>query len=100
MCRVDLLPVPQIPVFEIIMISLTLLREIVELASGGGKGVFDRRLNMFVLVVVRRRVIDYDVFVRWKCERDVDMEAASVTVFVARCDHSHTASNDVAIVPF
>jgi hypothetical protein len=45
-------------------------------------------------------VIGYDAFVRWQCKRDVDIEAAAVTVFVARCDYSYTASNDVAIVLF
>jgi hypothetical protein len=79
-----------------------LLREIVELTSGCGKRVFDRYLNMLMCVsfVVRRVVIDYDAFVRWHCKRDMDIEAAAVTVFVARCDHSDAASNDVAIVLF
>ena len=45
-------------------------------------------------------MIDYDVFVRWNGQRDVDMEASAVMVFMARCDHSHVASNDVAIVLF
>jgi len=33
-----------------------LLREIIELPSGGSKRVFDRHLNMFVPLVVRRRI--------------------------------------------
>jgi hypothetical protein len=37
--------------------TLILLREIVELPSGGGKRLFDCHLNMFVSVIVRRRVI-------------------------------------------
>jgi hypothetical protein len=70
------------------------------LASGGSKRVFDRHLNMLVPLVVRRRMIDYDGFVRWNGKRDVDMEAGAVMVFMARCDHCHVASNDVAIVLF
>ena len=70
------------------------------MASGGSKRVFDRHLNMFVPLVVRRCMIDYDGFVRWNGKRDVDMEAGAVMVFVARCDHSYAASNDVAIVLF
>ena len=77
-----------------------MLGEIIELASGGSKRVFDRHLNMFVPLVVRRRMIDYDGFVRWNGKRDVDMEAGAVMVFVARCDYSYAASDDVAIVLF
>ena len=45
-------------------------------------------------------MIDYDGFVRWNGKRDVDMEAGAVMVFMARCDHCHVASNNVAIVLF
>jgi hypothetical protein len=70
------------------------------LASGRGESVFDRHLDMFGPFIVRPRVIDYDVFVRWNAKRDVDMEAGAVMVFLARCDHCHVASNNVAIVLF
>ena len=70
------------------------------MASGGGESVFDRHLDMFGPFIVRPRVIDYDVFVRWNGKRDVDMEAGAVMVFTARCDHCHVASNNVAIVLF
>ncbi len=70
------------------------------MASGGGESVFDRHLDMFGPFIVRPRVIDYDVFVQWNGKRDVDMEAGAVMVFVARCDHCHVASNNVAIVLF
>jgi hypothetical protein len=72
----------------------------VESPSGGRKCVFDRDFNMFVSVVVRRRVIDYDVFVRRDRKRNMDMKSAAVTVFVAGCGYSYVASNDVAIVFF
>ena len=72
----------------------------VELPSGGRKRVFDRNLNIFVSAVVRRRVIDYDIFVRRDRKQNMDLKSAAVTVFVARCDYSYVASNDVAIVLF
>ena len=77
-----------------------MLHEIVDLASGGGERVFDRHLNMIVPFVVGRRAIDYDVFVRWNCKPDMDVEVAAVTVFVAGCYHCYAASNDMAIVLF
>jgi hypothetical protein len=70
------------------------------LAPCGSERIFDRNFNMFELIIVRRRVIDDDIFVRWNCNRDVDMEAATVTVLVARGDHSYAASNDVVTVLF
>jgi hypothetical protein len=70
------------------------------LASGGGESVFDRRFDMFGPFIVRPRVIDYNVFVRWNGKRDVDMEAGAVMVSMARCDHCHVASNNAAIVLF
>jgi hypothetical protein len=81
-------------------LGLTSLREIIELASGGGESVFDRYLDMFGPFFVRRRVIDCDVFVRWNSKRDVDMEPDAMMVFVTRGDHRYAASNDVAIVLF
>jgi hypothetical protein len=72
----------------------------VELPSGGRKRVFDRNLNIFVSAVVRRRVIDYDIFVRRDRKQNMDLKSAAVTVFVARCDYSYVKSNDVAIVLF
>jgi hypothetical protein len=80
--------------------TLFLLREIVELPSGGGKRVFDCHLKMFVSAVVRRRVIDYNVLVRRNRKRNVDTESTAVTVFVTGCNYSNVASNDVAIVLF
>jgi hypothetical protein len=70
------------------------------LAACGSERIFDRDFNMFVPIVVSGRVIDDNIFVRWNCNRDVDMEAATVTVLVARRDHNYAASNDVVIVLF
>jgi hypothetical protein len=75
-------------------------RESIELTSSGGKCVLDRHLRVLVSAVVRRLVIDDDVFVRGKCERDVNMEAVAMPVFVTWRDHSDTTSNDVVIVLF
>ena len=80
--------------------TLFLLREIVELPSGGGKRVFDCHLNMLVSAVVRRRVIDYNVLVRRDRKRDVDTGSAAVTVFVTGRNYSDVASDNVAIVLF
>jgi hypothetical protein len=80
--------------------ALSPRRESIELTSSGGKCVLNGQLSMLVPAVVRRLVIDYDVLVRGKCERDVNMEAAAVPVFVTRRDHSHTTSNDALIVLF
>ncbi len=80
--------------------TLFLLREIVELPSGGGKRIFDCHLNMLVSAVVRRRVIDYNVLVRRDRKRDMDTESAAVTVFVTGRNYSDVASDDVAIVLF
>jgi hypothetical protein len=85
---------------EIAMTMQLNFYQIVELATGGSECIFDCNFNMFVPAGIRRRVIDYDIFVRWNCYRDVDMEAAAVAVLMARCDHSHAASNDVMIVLF
>ena len=70
------------------------------MTSGGGERVLDRHLNMLVPFVVGRRVIDCDVFVRWNCKPDVNMEVAAATMFVAGFYHCYAASNDMAIVLF
>ena len=78
--------------------SLTLLREIIDLPSGGGKRILDRDLDMFVPGVFRWRVVYYDVFVWRNCKPDVDLETAAVLVRVTRCDHSYAATDDAVIV--
>ena len=77
---------------------LTRLREIIYLPSSSGKRILDRYLNMLVPCILRRRVVDENVFVRRNCKPDMDLERATVTVLVTRCDHSYAASDDVMIV--
>lgn len=43
-------------------------------------------------------MIDYDIFVRRNCKRDVNLEAVAVTVLVARCDHTDATADDAMIV--
>ena len=78
--------------------TLTRSREIIDLPSSGGKRILDGYLNMLVPCVVRRRVVDDNVFVRRNCKPDMDLEPGTVTMLVTRRDHSHTASDDAAIV--
>jgi hypothetical protein len=74
------------------------LREVIDLPSSAGKRIFDRYLNMFVPCILRRRVVDENVFVRRNCKPDMDLEAGTVTVLLTRCDHSYAASDDAMIV--
>ena len=73
------------------------MREVINLASSGGKRILDRYLNMFVLCILRRRVVDENVFVRRNCKPDMDLEPGTVTVLVTRRDHSCAASDDAMI---
>jgi hypothetical protein len=77
---------------------LTRLREVIDLPSSGGKRILDRYLNMFVPCILRRRVVDENVFVRRNCKPDMDLKPGTVTVLLTRCDHSYAASDDVMIV--
>ena len=53
---------------------LTRLREIIYLPSSSGKRILDRYLNMLVPCILRRRVVDENVFVRRNCKPDTDLE--------------------------
>ena len=79
-------------------VLLTCLREVIDLPSSGGKRILDRYLNMFVPCILRRRVVDENVFVRRNCEPDMDLEPGTVTVLVTRRDHSYAARSDAMIV--
>jgi hypothetical protein len=74
------------------------LREVIDLPSSGGKRILDGYLNVFVPCILRRRVVDENVFVRRNCKPDMDLEPGTVTVLVTRCDHSYAASDDAMIV--
>ena len=77
---------------------LTRLREIIYLPSSRGKRILDRYLNMLVPCILRRRVVDENVFVRRNCKPDTDLEPGTVTVLLTRRDHSYAASDDAMIV--
>ena len=53
---------------------------------------------MFVPCILRRRVVDENVFVRRNCKPDMDLEPGTVTVLLTRRDHSYAASDDAMIV--
>jgi len=72
--------------------------EVIDLPSSGGKRIFDGYLNMLVPCVVRRRVVDDNIFVRRNCKPDMDLEPRTVTMLPARRDHSHAASDNAMIV--
>ena len=74
------------------------MREVIDLPSSGGKRILDRYLNMFVPCILRRRPVDENVFVGRNCEPDMDLERATVTMLMTRCDHSYAASDDAVIV--
>jgi hypothetical protein len=50
-----------------VRVLLTRLRDVVDLPSSGGKRILDGYLNMFVPCILRRRVVDENVFVRRNC---------------------------------
>ena len=77
---------------------LARLREAIDLPSSGGKRILDRHLDMFVPCILRRRVVDENVFVRRNCKPDMDLEPGTVTVLLTRRDHSYAASDDAMIV--
>jgi hypothetical protein len=77
---------------------LTCLREVIDLPSSGGKRILDRYLDMFVPCILRRRVVDENVFVRRNCKPDMDLKPGTVMVLLTRRDHGYAASDDAMIV--
>jgi hypothetical protein len=73
-------------------------REVIDLPLSRGERILDGCLNMLVPCILRRRVVDENVFVRWKCKPDMDLEPGTVTMLATRRDHSYAASDDVMIV--
>jgi hypothetical protein len=74
------------------------LCEVIYLPPSGGERILDGCLNMLVPCILRRRVVDENVFVRRNCKPDMDLKPGTVTMLVARRDHSYAASNDAIIV--
>jgi hypothetical protein len=77
---------------------LTSRLAIIDLPAGGGKRVFDRDLDMFIARVIGRPMIDRDIFVRWNCKRDMNLETVAVAVLVAGCDYADAATDDAIVV--
>jgi len=74
------------------------LREVIDLPSSRGECILNGCLNMLVPCILRRRVVDENVFVRRNGKPDMDTEPGTVTMLVTRRDHSHAASDNVMIV--
>jgi hypothetical protein len=70
------------------------------LTSNGRVSVLYRDLSMFMLRVMRRRLIDDDVFVRRNRQQDVDLKVGTMAMLVARPDHFNAATGNTMIVGF
>jgi hypothetical protein len=77
-----------------------LRRKAIDLASGRGKCIFDRRLGVFMPSIIERCMADHDAFVRRNCQPDVDLEAGAVAMLVTRGDHLYAAACNALIVCF
>ena len=62
--------------------------------------MFDRNLVALVPLVIRRWVVDYDAFVRWNCEPDVNLKAGAVAMLRTWSNHSDAATGNAPIVRF
>ena len=83
---------------DAVRVLLIRLREVIDLTSSRGERILDGSLNMLVPCILRRRVVDENVFVRRNGKPDMDLEPSTVTMLVARRDHSHAASDNMMIV--
>jgi hypothetical protein len=71
-----------------------------DLTPNSRKSVLYRYLSMFMSRVMRRRLIDDDVFVRRKRQADVDLKSGTMAMLVARRDHFNAATGNTMIVGF
>jgi hypothetical protein len=70
------------------------------LTPGSSESVLNRYLGMFVPCIIRRCIINNDVFVRRYCQPNVDLKSAAVTVLMAWSDYGDAATSDTFIVRF
>jgi hypothetical protein len=77
-----------------------LCRKAIDLASGRGKCIFDRRLGVLMPSIIKWCMADHDAFVRRNCQPDVDLEAGAVAMLVTRGDHLYAAACNALIVCF
>ncbi len=73
-------------------------RQVIDLPSSRGERILDGYLNMLMPCILRRRVVDDNVFVRRNGKPDMDLEPGTVTMLVTGRYHSYAASDDVMIV--
>ena len=76
------------------------MRETIDLAASGRKGILDGDLDMFMSRVPGWLMVNHNVFVRGQRKPDVDREASAVMVLVTRGDHGHATSDKLMIVFF
>ena len=72
----------------------------VNLTPGDRESVPDRDFNVFVPRVVNRRLVDDDIFVRWKRKPNMALESGAMAMLMAWCDDGYTTSRDPLIVGF
>jgi hypothetical protein len=73
--------------------------EIIDLAPGGRKSILDRDLGVRVAAVICRGMTDYDVFVGWQRQQDVDLKACAVPM-LTRSDHRYATRGNARIMCF
>ena len=72
----------------------------VNLTPGDRESVPDRDFNVFVPRVVNRRLVDDDIFVRWKRKPNMDLESGAMAMLMAWRDNGYATSRDALIVSF
>jgi hypothetical protein len=70
------------------------------LTPGDRERVLDRDFDVFVPRVVTMRMVDDDIFVRWKRKPDIDLESGAMAMLMAWRDNGDAASRDALIVGF
>ena len=72
----------------------------VNLTPGDRESVPDRDFNVFVPRVVNMRLVDDDIFVRWKRKPNMDLESGAMAMLMAWRDNGYATSRDALIVSF
>jgi len=80
--------------------ALIIMPKIIDLASGGRESILDRDFSVLVAPVIQRGVTNHDVIIWRYRQQDVDLEACSVPMVIARSDYGYPAGGDAMIVCF
>ncbi|MGA9953577.1 MAG: hypothetical protein WBQ22_10130, partial [Bradyrhizobium sp.] len=72
----------------------------VNLTPGGCESVPDRDFNVLVPRVINMRMVDDDIFVRWKRKPNMDLKSGAMAMLVAWGDNGYATSRDALIVSF